>query len=130
MKRFLLAGATLALIACSPAARAQLFGSGIVFDPTQSAHAIEQISQGEQIFTNTVKIADNAIAAYNLAYEMSMAPQMLYKPYISRFDLLDGPQPGCQHLWQFPIGYELRQHRGERVGRLSVRQRAANRDSS
>jgi len=83
MKRFLLASATLALIAGSPAARAQLFGSGIVFDPTQSAHAIEQISQGEQIFTNTVKIADNAIAAYNLAYQMSMAPQMLYQPYIS-----------------------------------------------
>jgi hypothetical protein len=83
MKRFLLATAALALTAGSSAARAQFFGSGIVFDPTQSAHAVEQISQGEQVFTNTVKIADNAIAAYNLAREMSMAPQMLYQSYIS-----------------------------------------------
>jgi len=53
-----------------PAAHAQ-FGSGIVYDPTQSVHAItqieheeqsisnqfQQIEQGQQIFTNTVKIA-------------------------------------------------------------------------
>lgn len=62
---------------------AQLFGSGIVYDPTQSAHAIEQISQGQQLFTNTVKIADNAIATYNLAYRMALAPQSLYQPYLT-----------------------------------------------
>lgn len=60
------------------------FGSGIVFDPTQSAHAIEQISQGQQLFTNSVKLADNAIATYNLAHQMSMAPQSLYQRYLSR----------------------------------------------
>ena len=57
-------------VALQPAAHAQ-FGSGIVLDPTQSAHAIvqigneeksianeaEQIAQGQQIFTNTVKIS-------------------------------------------------------------------------
>jgi hypothetical protein len=59
------------------------FGSGIVYDPTQSAHAIEQISQGHQIFTNSVRLADNAIATYNLAHEMSMAPQSLYQPFLS-----------------------------------------------
>lgn len=59
------------------------FGSGIVYDPTQSAHAIEQISQGQQIFTNSVRLADNAIATYNLAHEMSLAPQSLYQPYLS-----------------------------------------------
>ena len=59
------------------------FGSGIVFDPTQSAHAVEQISQGQQLFTNTVKLADNAIATYNLAYQMSLAPQNLYRPLAS-----------------------------------------------
>ena len=64
------------------AAHAQ-FGSGIVYDPTQSAHAIKQISQGQQIFTNTVKLADNAIATYNLAHEMAMAPQSLYQPFLS-----------------------------------------------
>ena len=76
--------------------------AGIVFDPTQSAHAIEQISQGQQIFTNTVKIADNAIAAYNLAYQMSIAPQCFINP-ICR------PRPtGCHSTRQptpteFPI---------------------------
>lgn len=59
------------------------FGSGVVYDPTQSAHAIQQISQGQQIFTNSVRLADNAIATYNLAHEMSMAPQMLYQPFLS-----------------------------------------------
>jgi hypothetical protein len=59
------------------------FGSGIVYDPTQSAHAIEQISQGQQIFTNSVRLADNAIATYNLAHEMSLAPQILYQPLLS-----------------------------------------------
>jgi hypothetical protein len=59
------------------------FGSGIVYDPTQSAHAIEQISQGQQIFTNSVRLADNAIATYNLAHEMSLAPQSLYQSFLS-----------------------------------------------
>ena len=34
------------LAAVAPIAHAQ-FGSGIVYDPTQSAHAIQQIQQGE-----------------------------------------------------------------------------------
>jgi len=59
------------------------FGPGIVYDPTQSAHAIEQIQQGQNIFTNSVKLADNAIATYNLAHEMSLAPQSLYQPFLS-----------------------------------------------
>jgi len=59
------------------------FSSGIVYDPTQSAHAIEQIQQGQNIFTNSVKLADNAIATYNLAHEMSLAPQSLYQPFLS-----------------------------------------------
>ncbi len=58
--------------ALHPIAHAQ-FGSGIVYDPTQSAHAItqieheeqsisnqvQQIENGQQIFSNTVKIASN-----------------------------------------------------------------------
>jgi len=59
------------------------FGSGIVYDPTQSVHAVEQIQQGQQIFTNSVRLADNAIATYNLAHEMSLAPQSLYQPFLS-----------------------------------------------
>lgn len=59
------------------------FGSGIVYDPTQSAHAIEQIEQGQNIFTNSVKLADNAIATYNLTHQMAMVPQSLYQPFLS-----------------------------------------------
>ena len=74
-----------------PAAHAQ-FGSGIVFDPTQSAHAIEQIEQGvqrlqtaEQIYTTTYKTLNQVIAAYNLAYQMSRMPQNLAARYKSDF---------------------------------------------
>ena len=80
------------------------FGSGIVFDPTQSAHAItqieheeqsianeaQQIEQGQQIFTNTVKIATTALQAYNvvkqqyeLTDQMILAPRMLYARFLS-----------------------------------------------
>jgi hypothetical protein len=86
-----------------PAANAQ-FGSGIVFDPTQSGHAItqieheersianqaQQIEQGQQIFTNTVKIATTALQTYKtvmqqyqLSRQMIMAPRMLYARFLS-----------------------------------------------
>src|SRR5271156_1566106 len=81
MKRFWFATVVLTLMTEGAPAHAQ-FG-GVVFDPTQSAHAIEQIAQGEQIFTNTVTLAKNAIATYNLAYQMSLAPQSLYAAYLS-----------------------------------------------
>lgn len=69
-------------IAAPVVAHAQ-FGSGVVYDPTQSAHAIQQIEQGQNIFTNSVKLADNAIATYNLAHQMAMSPQSLYQPFMS-----------------------------------------------
>ena len=86
-----------------PVAHAQ-FGSGIVLDPTQSAHAVvqiehetqsisnqfQQIEQGQQIFSNTVKIATTALQAYNVAHqqyelvhEMILAPTMLYERFLS-----------------------------------------------
>ena len=77
----------------APAAHAQ-FGSGIVYDPTQSAHAIEQIEQGsqnlqraEQIYTTTYKTMNQVIAAYNLAYQMSQMPQNLAARYRSNFSM-------------------------------------------
>lgn len=82
MKNSFLKIIIVAATATPVAAHAQ-FGSGIVFDPTQSAHAIEQIEQGQNLFTNSVKLADNAIATYNLAHEMSLAPQSLYQPFLS-----------------------------------------------
>ena len=74
------------------------FGSGVVYDPTQATHAvvqikneersianeIQQIEEGQKIFTNTVKLADNAIATYNLAHQMAMMPRSLYQPFLSR----------------------------------------------
>src|SRR5579863_9081193 len=89
--------------ALQPLAHAQ-FGSGIVFDPTQAGHAVtqieneqrsianevRQIEQGQQIFTNTVKIATTALQAYNVAkqqydlsHQMILAPRMLYARFLS-----------------------------------------------
>jgi hypothetical protein len=65
------------------AACAQLFGSGIVFDPTQSGHAIQQIAQNNQLYTTTVQTTRNVIAAYNLARTMASLPQELYTSYIN-----------------------------------------------
>jgi hypothetical protein len=81
------------LFALAPLAHAQ-FGSGIVYDPTQSAHAIEQIEQGsqslqtaEQIYTTAYKTMNQVIAAYNLAYQMSKMPQNLAARYQSDFSM-------------------------------------------
>jgi hypothetical protein len=89
----------------APMAHAQ-FGSGIVYDPTQSAHAIQQLSQGEQelqhwatelqnweqhlqkeeqIYTTAYQTMNQVIAAYNLAYQMSRMPQNLAARYKSDF---------------------------------------------
>ncbi|HUZ94412.1 MAG TPA: hypothetical protein VMU57_05815 [Edaphobacter sp.] len=57
------------------------FGSGIVFDPTQSVHAIQQIAQANQLYTTTVASTRNVIAAYNVARQMASVPQMLYTTY-------------------------------------------------
>jgi hypothetical protein len=72
--------AAVAIAASAPAARAQ-FGSGIVFDPTQSGHAVQQIAQARQMYTTTVETTRNVIAAYNLAQRMASLPQMLYSSY-------------------------------------------------
>lgn len=57
------------------------FGSGIVFDPTQSGHAIQQIAQANHLYTTTVQTTRNVIAAYNLAQRMASLPQSLYSSY-------------------------------------------------
>ena len=63
-----------ALTALAPAAHAQ-FGSGIVFDPTQSAHAIQQIEQASQMYTTAVATRNQIVTMYNLAYQMAQLPQ-------------------------------------------------------
>ena len=80
------------------------FGSGIVYDPTQSGHAVvqieheeqslanqaQQIENGQQIFTNTVRMTATAIQTYNtvqqqynLYHQMMVAPQLLYSRFLS-----------------------------------------------
>ena len=103
MKKLLVTALAFGLsTALAPAALAQ-FG-GVVFDPTQSVHAVtqianeersifnqfQQIEQGQQIFTNTVKIATTALQTYNtvmqqyqLTHRMILAPSMLYQRFLS-----------------------------------------------
>ncbi len=103
MKRIVLTLAAVFSLVTTTVAHAQ-FGSGIVYDPTQSAHAFtqienegkslenqaQQIENGQQIFTNTLKIASTAIQTYNtvqqqynLYREMILAPRMLYSRFLS-----------------------------------------------
>src|SRR5579872_624428 len=73
----------ISVLACSAsatAAKAQL-GSGIVFDPTQSAHAAQQILQANQLYTTTVETSRNVIGAYNLAQKMANLPRNYYTVY-------------------------------------------------
>ena len=72
--------AILATMLCVSPAFGQ-FGSGIVFDPTQSAHAIQQIVQAGQLYTTTVSTLQNVIGAYNLARQMASLPETLYSTY-------------------------------------------------
>jgi hypothetical protein len=94
---------SIVILAGAPCVQAQ-FGSGIVFDPTQSAHALTQIENegrslqneatqienGTKIFTNTVKIATTALQTYNtvqqqynLYRQMMNSPTMLYQRFLS-----------------------------------------------
>ena len=103
MKRTSLTLAAMLSIMPATIAHAQ-FGSGIVYDPTQSAHAItqieheersisnqvQQIENGQQIFSNTVKIASTALQTYNqvkqqynLYHQMILAPRTLYSRFLS-----------------------------------------------
>lgn len=74
--------AFLAICGTAPAMHAQ-FGSGIVYDPTQSVHAAQQILQANQLYTTTVETSRNVIGAFNLAQRMANLPQSLYTSYIN-----------------------------------------------
>jgi outer membrane lipoprotein SlyB len=97
--------AVLASFLSTCAAQAQ-FGSGIVYDPTQSAHALQQIQQGEnqlqkwatelndwqqhlqkeaQIYTTAEQTRTQIVTMYNLAYQMSTMPQNLAARYKADF---------------------------------------------
>jgi hypothetical protein len=102
------------MTALAPGAHAQ-FGSGIVYDPTQSAHAVQEIQQGEQqlqkwatelndwqqhllkeaqIFTTAEQTRTQIVTMYNLAYQMATMPQNLearYKADWSQWQSLAAP---------------------------------------
>jgi hypothetical protein len=81
------------VLALAPPARAQ-FGSGIVFDPTQSAHALQQIEQGSQLYTTAVATRNQIVTMYNLAHQMAQMPQNLgarYKADWSQWTSVQAP---------------------------------------
>lgn len=80
MKRLVLLAA-FASATLASTAHAQ-FG-GVVFDPTQSTHAIQQLIQETGISANTLQEMRTAITAYNFTRQMMTAPQNLYRPYMS-----------------------------------------------
>lgn len=72
----------IALAVSTGMAKAQ-FGSGIVYDPTQSAHVAQQILQANHLYTTTVETSRNVIGAYNLAQRMANLPQTYYTSYMN-----------------------------------------------
>jgi len=92
LKQFILSAL---IVSAAPISYAQ-FGSGIVFDPTQSAHAAQQILQANQLYTTTVETERNVIGAYNLAQKMANLPQALYTSYTNlgrqQWTILTQPQ--------------------------------------
>jgi hypothetical protein len=95
-----------AIAALLPSCAHAQFGSGIVYDPTQSGHAIAQLSQGEQqlqkwatelekweqhlkkeeeIYNTAVKTRDQLVTTYNLAFQMSRMPQNLAARYLAQW---------------------------------------------
>lgn len=57
------------------------FGAGIVLDPTQSAHAVQQLVQANQLYTTTIKTTQSVMQTYNLAQRMATAPSSYYTAY-------------------------------------------------
>ncbi len=76
MKRFLFSIAALLISAATTQAQ---FG-GVVFDPTQSVHAVQQIVQADQLYTTTMQTTQNVIATYNFAKQMASSPRAFISP--------------------------------------------------
>jgi hypothetical protein len=80
MKRLVLLAA---FVSATFATTAHAQFGGVVFDPTQSTHAIQQLIQETGISANTLQEMQTAIQAYNFTRQMMAAPQTLYRPYTS-----------------------------------------------
>lgn len=81
MKPYILVFASALASLCAPPLAHAQFGSGIVYDPTQSAHAIQQIEQASQLYTTAVATRNQIVTMYNLAFQMSQMPQNLQARY-------------------------------------------------
>ena len=75
------------------------FGGGIVLDPTQSAHAAQQIIQSSQLYTTTIQTTQNVMATYNLAQRMATAPSSYYTAYTNMAQQTWTPVAHRKHLW-------------------------------
>lgn len=76
----LLTTALLTLSTLTIPAHAQI-GASVVLDPTQSAHAVQQIIQSSQIYTTNLQTLTNVMETYNLAHRMATAPSSYYTAY-------------------------------------------------
>ena len=79
MKGYLLTALLAAATLASPA-NAQI-GASVVLDPTQSAHAVQQIIQGSQIYTTNLQTLTNVMETYNLAHRMATATSSYYTAF-------------------------------------------------
>jgi hypothetical protein len=79
MKGYLLTALLAAATLASPAT-AQV-GASVVLDPTQSAHAVQQIIQGSQIYTTNLQTLTNVMETYNLAHRMATVPSSYYTAF-------------------------------------------------
>lgn len=85
MRKLIFATSILMALAISSTAHAQLFGGGVVYDPTQAGHAIQQIRQVDQLYTTASQTRDQIVQGYNLARRMSQMPQDMYRRYAAEF---------------------------------------------
>jgi len=85
MRKSAFAFSILMALAASSTAHAQLFGGGVVYDPTQAGHAVQQIKQADQLYTTASQTRDQIVQQYNLARRMAQMPQDLYRRYAAEF---------------------------------------------
>ena len=70
----------LAATTLTNSAHAQI-GASVVLDPTQSAHAVQQLIQGSQLYTTNLQTLTNVMETYNLAHRMATAPSSYYTAF-------------------------------------------------
>ena len=134
---------TLTLAVAVPSAHAQ-FGSGIVFDPTQSAHAYTQIlqegkslgneatqiEQGTRLYTNAVQMATTALNTYgtvmrqyNLYHQMVQSPRMLYSRFLPAQRLVFDAT-NRKYVWQLDGLGQFLEHGDRGRSRLAAGERS------